>query len=302
MIFTDNFLSLNPAEIAAAIRGDGVFSLENALRPEFLTAIADDVARNPFGLNTNHVHGVHFGSQYYLAHMLAVSGHFYSYCTHTKVLEICDHLLGDRYRLSAQRYYETYGGHSMRWHTDNKTDRTFQSVAGLIFIAYLSDVDDGEFQYVRGSQRWSGEKAYNEYCDEFIRRNHEKDIASYRKPKGTLLVYDTYGIHRARPVKHPGFARKSLFFQVDRKLEDGEPILLKTEYARVLDDRLKRYLGFGQPAAYRPFPDTQPSHLPISAANLGLIPKWIAQRLTRRAYEMLPEKVQQKLKGALGSQ
>jgi len=34
----------------------------------------------------------------------------------------------------------------MQWHTDNKTDKGFANIPGLIFIFYVSDVEYGQFQ------------------------------------------------------------------------------------------------------------------------------------------------------------
>jgi ectoine hydroxylase-related dioxygenase (phytanoyl-CoA dioxygenase family) len=300
MIFTENFLRLDARDVADAVRTDGVYALENALTADFLQAIETDVAQNPFGINVNNVHGVYFGSsQFYVTHMLAVSQQFFSFCTHPKILEVCQHILGERFRLKAQRYYETYGGHAMRWHTDNKTDRGFAHIPGLIFIAYISDVEDGEFQYIRGSHNWSGEKAYNEYGAEFIAREHGKDVLSFRKPRGSLIIYDTYGIHRARPVRRNGFVRKSLFFQVDSKVEDGEPILLKTQYADTMDERLKQYLGFGKPSEYVSFPGTGLTHLPIRGSTLSMMARWMFGRTARAAYDSLSERAQDRLKTLL---
>src|SRR5207244_8105820 len=141
-----------------------------------------DVAHARQGLNRNWVTGVYIEKQYYLTHMLAVSPAFADYCTHPLMLEILEKAVGADYRLKALRYYETYGGHHMQWHTDNKTDRGFAHIPGLIFIAYVSDVADGEFLYVRGSHAWSGEKSYNDYPDELIAQQYVKDICTFKLP------------------------------------------------------------------------------------------------------------------------
>ncbi len=47
----------------------------------------------------------------------------------------------------------------------------------------MADVDDGEFQYVRASHNWSGERAYSDYSDEEIEENHGKDIVSFKAPR-----------------------------------------------------------------------------------------------------------------------
>jgi hypothetical protein len=299
-VFTSEFLAFAPEEIGRVVRMDGVFSMQGALTREFLDSIERDVASSGFGLNVNDVHGVYFGRQYYVSHMLAVSASFYEFCTHPKVLEVCGHVLGETFRLKAQRYYETYGGHVMRWHTDNKTDGGFAQIPGLIFIAYVSDVEDGEFQYVRGSHAWSGAKAYNEYDSAWIEAEHTDRILGFKGARGTIVIYDTYGIHRAKPVSQPGFARKSLFFQVDGNVDDGEPILLKTEFVNRIDDRLKQYLGFGKPSEYSSFPATKLGHLPLSGKMIRLISSWVFSRALRAGYDALPITAKNRLRRLLG--
>src|SRR5262249_28788895 len=98
----------------------------------------------------------------------------------------------------------------------------------------------------------------------FVEQNCYKDILSFKGPRGTVVIYDTYGIHRAKPVKQNNFVRKSLFFQVDSALEASEPLLLNPEYISDLDDRIKRYLGFGQPSGYSIYPQTDLSTMPLS--------------------------------------
>ena len=37
---------------------------------------------------------------------------------------------------------------------------------GLIFIVYLSDVQDGEFQYIEGSHAWSEDDDHSDYSSD----------------------------------------------------------------------------------------------------------------------------------------
>jgi hypothetical protein len=212
------------------------------------------------------------------------------------MFSLCDKLLGDSYRLKAMRYYETYGGHHMQWHTDNKTDKGFAHIPGIIFIAYLEDVADGEFQYVRGSHAFSGTKSYNDYTDDFIEQNYAKDVVSFKGPKGTLVIYDTYGIHRARPVADASYVRKSLFFQVDADCRSAEPILLNSAFIGKLDDKTRTYLGFGLPAEYAVFPDTGLKDLPLKRLGGKAVGKWLLYRSARASYELLPRKAQMQVK------
>src|SRR3954471_10562462 len=222
-MLTKQFLSLDPNTVASALAREGVIAIEGALQPEAIAAIQDDVEQHRAGININGVTGVQFHKQFYLCHMLAVSKTFTQLVTHPKILEITERVVGAQFRLKALRYYETFGLHHMQWHTDNKTDRGFAQIPGIIFIIYISDVEDGEFQYVKGSHAWSGEKAYNDYPDEFISQNFQDSILSFKGRAGTMVIYDTYGIHRAKPVADADFVRKSLFWQIDREVSQGEP-------------------------------------------------------------------------------
>ena len=289
-IFTDSFLEVDPNDINKAIRTEGFFAFESALTQEFIESIEKDVSKCSNNINNNWVNGVYINSQYYLTHMLATSRSFFDYVMHSKVSDVCDRLLGETYRLKAFRYYETFSGSQQTWHTDNKTDKAFANIPGIILISYISDVEKGEFQYIRGSQAWSGEKAYNEYDDDFINTNHKDNIVSFKMPKGSIIIYDTYGIHRARPVSSLGFVRKSLFVQVDNEIDSSEPILLNSRFLSELTEKQQTFLGFGKPAEYQTFPYTNYGHLPVlSKTGLELM-RWLPTRLIRGVYQLIPNK------------
>ena len=287
-VFTDAFLAHSPAAIAQEIRTNGYFVCANALSRDFVRRIALDVERNRFGFNRNLVTGVRVERQYFLTHMLAVSRAFFEYCTHTAVLDIAQSVLGQKFRLKALRYYETYGGHKMQWHTDNKTNKGFAEISGIIFIAYVSDVDDGAFQYVKGSHKWSGQHRHSDYTDEFIERGHASDVVEFRQPAGSVIIYDSYGIHRAAPVADWNFVRKSLFFQVDAHLGDGEKVLVDTQFVEHADERTKMFLGFGLPSEYGAFPDTGLNTLPMTAEVCAGLVRWLLYRAAVRTYRAMP--------------
>jgi hypothetical protein len=300
MIFTDDFLAVDSALIAKEIKSSGFFAFERALTPAFLDQIAQDVERSRFGLNANMVTGVYVNQQYFLTHMLAVSKAFFDYCTHAKVFDISQELLARPFRLKALRYYETFGGYHMQWHTDNKTDRGVAPIPGIIFIAYVSDVRDGEFQYVKGSQQWSGVIAYNDYADAYIDEKYAKDVVSFKLPRGSIVIYDTYGIHRARPVDDAQFSRQSLFFQIDAELNNAEPILVNTEFLDRAESRIATYLGFGLPGHYPVFPQSNLTTLPMSHATCAPLLRWMAHGVALKAWQAVPSPLRVLVKGALG--
>ena len=68
----------------------------------------------------------------------------------------------------------------MAWHTDNKIAKkygndVFKEVPGIIFITYLGDVDDGEFQFIKKSHKLSQVDAYNDYNNEYILKMYYND-------------------------------------------------------------------------------------------------------------------------------
>jgi hypothetical protein len=123
--------------------------------------------------------------------------------------------------ISAARKYETIMAAKMTfneknigsgggWHRDTVNRRQ------LKFILYLSDVDDknGCFQYVKGShlgrlKRLSAEILNDEeplqrYSEEQVRkiaRSLDLQICDLTGTKGCLIIADTSGLHRGKPMK-----------------------------------------------------------------------------------------------------
>ena len=303
-IFNKEFLDLDFKSISEEIKKNGYFSFDSALSDNFLKNIIEDVKSSGLSLNKNNIAGVYFthGHQFFLTHMLAVSNSFFNYCTHKKVIDICSEYMGDKFRLKALRNYENFGGQTMQWHTDNRyydgtnKDGINTKTQGLIFLAYVSDVNDGEFQYVKGSHNWSVENKHNDYSKEFIEQKYSKDIVGFKKSKGSIVIYNSSGIHRARPTKDKNLVRKSLFFQVDTETELSEPILIKTEFINKLDDKLKLYLGFGKNTGMDLYPDTSLETLPINKRIFKEISKWLLGRLANKLPGFIRKRIRKALK------
>ena len=262
-VFTQEFLNCNNTKIVKEIKTKGFFKFENALTQEFIDNIIDDVQKADLSLNKNNIAGVYFthGNQFFLTHMLAASKNFYNYCTNLKVINFCKEIFGNLFRLKALRYYENFGGQHMQWHTDNRRyDRdkgeTHTTAPGIIFLAYLSDVEDGEFQYIEKSHIWSGENTHHDYTVDYVEQNFKKDVVGFKGKKGTILIYNSWGVHRAKPTNNKNFVRKTLFFQVEKDTSQSEPILLNAEFLNNLNDDVKMFLGFGKRANNDVYPNT----------------------------------------------
>jgi len=303
-IFNEEFLNLDFKLISDEIKKNGFFSFDKAVSENFINNIKNDVGACGLSLNKNYVGGVYFthGHQFFLTHMLAVSKSFFNYCTHKKILDVCTDYMGDGYRLKALRYYENLGGQAMHWHTDNRyydgseKDGINTKKPGLIFLTYISDVDDGEFQYVRGSHKWSTENNFNDYSADYINKNYKNEIESFKKPRGSLVIYNTHGVHRAKPSANKKFVRKSLFFQVDKELGNSEPILLKTEFLNNFDDKTKLYLGFGKKAGMELYPNTNLHTMPLNKKVFGEISKWLLGRFAEKLPGFIRKRVRKVLK------
>lgn len=287
-LFADDFGAIAPARIADDLARDGYHFTQAGLAPGFMDALEADVRPHRFSINSNWAHGVYFNRQYYLTHMLACSQNFFDLVTSPLVMRVCEAALGPRFRLKAMRYYETYGWHQMQWHTDNKIGRAKVDVPGLIFVAYLSDVADGELQYVRGSHVWSGADAYADYSESFIDRQHGQDVLSLKGPRGSIAVYNSYGIHRARPCRQRRFVRKSLFFQVDSDMASAEPLMLNPSFVHDVDPRILAYLGFGAPTENTVYPASGLATLPVSRLPIGELAPWLLRRAGRALFDASP--------------
>ena len=303
-IFAKEFLNLDYKLITDELKLKGFFSFDKALTENFINQIGKDVEDAGLSLNNNNVGGVYFthGNQFFLTHMLAVSKSFFDYCASEKVFDICDNYFKDEYRLKALRYYENLGGQNMQWHTDNRYylgkeySGTNIKNSGLIMLAYISDVDDGEFQYIKGSHIWSSQNKFNDYTLDYINQNYKKDIVGFKKPKGSIIIYDTHGIHRAKPTTDKNFVRKSILMRIDEEIEHSEPILLRTEYLNKVNDRIKVYLGFGKKTGIEMYPNSSLETLPINKKVFTEISKWLIGRLANKFPGFIRKRIRNALK------
>ena len=251
-IFTEEFLKIDPASVGRAIVDQGYFSFARAVKPEFLEKLNAEIRQYKPGANLNTVAPVWFNEQYFFPHAMATSKSYFDYITSPFLRTVSAVKFPNGFRLKCHRYYETRHGHSMEWHADNVTnDGKVTGVDGLIFILYVNDVFDGEFQLVLGSyeERRQGQWTYN-YTNDYIEKNYASRVKSFAMPAGSIVVYDTYGIHRAKPIVTNGYTRKSIFFQVDSDERFAEQIYLNPAFFDSNDPDLLQYLGFGKKHDY----------------------------------------------------
>ncbi len=198
------------------------------------------------------------GCQKYLADTISYGREIIDVYTNPTLIELAEEYAKDFVHLSNYRIYSTLPSKDFKmwWHLDNKID-TFdyknkvfvQNITpnnkGLIFLMYLSDVDDGGVQLVRGSHIWS--KNYQTEGFDHMEDEFRSEIVTFNNsPKGTFIAYDYALIHRAKPYTG-GQVRTSMFGQLSPStIPTGEPILLNTRDIPYLTDKQKQVLNFGK--------------------------------------------------------
>ena len=115
-------------------------------------------------------------------------------------------------------------------------------------------------------------------------------------PSGSLIIYNTYGVHRAKPVFNKSFVRKSVFFQVDSEINNSEPIILNTEFITKVNDDIKMFFGFGHRSNYEVYPKTSINSLPLTKKILKILIKYILQRFLKSCKSLIPKKIKKILK------
>jgi len=178
--------------------------------------------------------------------------------TSPNLIQLADTFVNSEVHISNHRIYRTFPCKTkkMAWHIDNKIDEydneqerfvttVLPDEKGLIIIVYLSDVNDGGLQLVKGSHLWSsGNKEV--WSNEELKSSTENIITFNERKKGTAIIYDYRCVHRAKPYR-TGPARTSLFGQFSsNNSPTGEPILLSTSDIPFLNDIQKRVLNFGE--------------------------------------------------------
>jgi len=255
-VFTSEFASVSPAEIAEQIKNTGFYLHPTALDPKFIDAMMAEFGPNRVAVNEHGIFPVCFGRTWYLNQVLARSKHCFDLVTSNKILDIGEQTLGHDFRLVTKRYYTTREGAKMAWHRDNKSaPHEVIKAHGLIFIFYMTDVTHGAFQFIRGSHD-RDEATQIEFPDEYVARTYPADIVTYQAPRGAFIVYDIRTIHRAEPFAGIDYERSSLFMGMMAEPTKAEPVLINTSFFDKVDDRLIKYLGFGKKELARPFPAT----------------------------------------------
>ncbi|MBD2606875.1 phytanoyl-CoA dioxygenase family protein [Scytonema hofmannii FACHB-248] len=303
-MFKLDFLNTNTSQIVNDLKSKGYFVFEGALEEQYIDRLLQEIDFNYILVNNNDVGVVIAQNIKFLTHCLASSKKTYDIITSRKILDICKEYFDDNYKLTNHRVYQVNQKAHMPWHTDNNLQSGKQLVAkhnmpGLLFLFYFSDVTTNAFQYLNNSHKWSSKYDHEIYLsDAFIEKNYKKDVLSFPMKKGSLIICDIHGIHRAEPFQDDNYNRTTLLFQVDQVGSEyvghGEKNLVNTEYLDNLTPEVMDYLGFGFPRTYPAFPNSSVATLKpqdILALQKRLLPQTIEAFFKYLVNSLLPAQV-----------
>lgn len=306
------FNHVSVSEIIASVEREGYYFLEDALTEQYVDQLLKEVNFDNILVNYNDVGVVISGTQRFLTHCLAKSKSAYDLITSQKVLDICDAYFTERYQLTNHRFCQTRKTFHMPWHTDNNLQTGSQlsgkhQMPGLLFLFYLSDQNSSPFQYIEDSHTWSQQYNHEVYLsDRWVDIHYKEEVLNFKMPKGSLIVCNIHGVHRAAPFYDSDHIRNILIFQVDQVGEGyvghGEQNLVNTEYIDNPSAALFDYLGFGVRRDYPAFPSssaatmTLPDLMNLQKQILPLMVRAITKDLIRT---LLPGEVIVNLKRAV---
>lgn len=265
-MFNIDFSNFDNSQIVNDLKTKGYFVFEQALTEQYIDDLLQEIDFNQTLINTNDVGVVKAQNVKYLTHCLASSKKTYDIITSSKVLELCQGYFNDSYKITNHRIYQTSKNAHMPWHTDNNLQNGKQlsgkhNMPGLLFLFYFSDVTKNAFQYISNSHQWSHKYDNQVYLsDTYVDSKFKKNILTFPMPKGSMILCDIHGIHRAEPFKDNNLNRTTLLFQVDQVGNEyvghGEKNLVNTEYLDNLTPEVMDYLGFGFKRSYPAFPNS----------------------------------------------
>ena len=247
LLFSDQFDSIPENQITENIAKNSYFSYEKAINPEIIDKMLSETELYKINFNSSAVASVHSDEGYFNSNAITKSHTVFKFLTSKKIFGIARSYLGNEFRLKCHRIYSLSPLTRQGWHTDNRKtgDGNIIKINGLVFIVYLNDVFNGEFQAIKGSHLISENYKYADYNDDVI-KDYSKDIVSFKLPLGSMVIIDIKTIHRAKPYFNLFWRRKSLFFQIDNNIDNAEKALINPRFINNIDKTLFTYLGMGK--------------------------------------------------------
>jgi Phytanoyl-CoA dioxygenase (PhyH) len=194
--------------------------------------------------------------------VLALDQGFVDAALHPLVTETLRAYIGPEFQLVEAKGWlshptrrDFHGWHGDEWYDKSRvTDRIPREVKLAI---YLTDVDSGQFEYIRGSHQ---KEAPRLYSNVEVGSRDAGEVIQVRGTAGTACLFDTSGVHRQGvPILQPRHAVFLNYHESRLPLQRADiegnryhPLLLNAAFLGGLSDEDRRILGFGDKATLRP--------------------------------------------------
>jgi hypothetical protein len=242
---------------------NGIVLLPNFLTPDQLadmrTAFEARLGRLRWndvdGYETNETH------RHFVPDALTLAQGFVDAALHPTVKRVLREYVGEACELVEAKGWcslptrrDFHGWHGDAWYDPAKVNGIPREIK---LAVYLTDVESGEFNYIRGSH---GKQRPRPVHNDEVKDVPPEQIVRVTGPAGTPFLFDTTGIHRQGvPILE---RRNAVFFNyhdpsIPLQQEDIDyyryhPLLLNAAFLGNLAPEDQRLLGFGNKANYLP--------------------------------------------------
>lgn len=259
------------SRVTAELERDGIVVLSGLLTPAQLQGMQAGFGRMLKRLRWNNFPGYEQTERYrhMVEDVLLLDQGFVDLALHPVVKQTLTEYIGPRFELVEAKGWlslptrrDFHGWHGDAWYDQNIV-RDLQREVKLAM--YLTDVRSGAFTYIKGTH---GKMHPRMIGDEEVARYPAAQVEKVTGPAGTVILFDTSGIHRqAVPILEP---RRAIFLnyhdpEVPLQREDVtyyryHPLLLNAAFLGDLSVEDQRILGFGNKRNYNPAFERKAAH------------------------------------------
>jgi hypothetical protein len=253
--------ALDAGAVLREIEVNGIALLPGLIDAETLAGMQRAFAARLKHLRWNNVDGYAMTERYrhMVEDVLTLHQGFVDLALHPLVKEVTRAYVGENVELTEAKGWlststkrDFHGWHGDAWYDQSKATGIPRE---LKLAFYLTDVNSGEFAYIRGSH---GKQHPRSFARQEAEQFPQEKVSRVLGSAGTAVLFDTSGIHRQMaPILEP---RQALFYNyhepnVPLQKEDVDyyryhPLLLNAAFLGGLTAGDMKLLGFGNKTNY----------------------------------------------------
>jgi Phytanoyl-CoA dioxygenase (PhyH) len=284
-----------PTSIVKELEDLGIARLPQLVSPETLRDMQTAFASRLSSMRWNDNDGYERTERFRLMiqDVLTLAQGFVTIALHPLVKEVLRGYLGESFELVEAKGWQSlptkkdfHGWHGDAWYDQDKVKDRIPREVKLAF--YLSDVESGAFQYIKGSHGKVVPRLFSKHEAQDLPMDQ---MVTMTGPAGSAFLFDTSGIHRqGMPILQQ---RQAVFLNyhdpaVPLQGEDVEyyryhPLLLNAAFLGDLGAEDYSILGFGNKTNYVPAFQRRSGHRGFQAfMRMGYTTKLFAGEFRRR--------------------